>query len=101
MRPSAPHYLLWSTGFVVLLFLLLAVTLVRIERDLITFAYERLGLHHRAAIALLLATLVGSAINIPVAWFREQTVVSDRVVRAFGVRYVAPSSRTGREPSSP
>lgn len=73
-----------------LLFLLLAVTLVLIELDLVTFAYERLGLHHRAAIALLLATLVGSAINIPVARFREQTVVSDRVVSAFGVRYVVP-----------
>jgi uncharacterized membrane protein len=70
--------------------LLLAATLILIELDVITFAYERLGLHHRTALALLFATLLGSVINVPVAHLRDQTVISDRIVSAFGVRYVIP-----------
>lgn len=90
MRSSAPHYLPWNARFVALLVLLLAATLILIELDVITFAYERLGLHHRTAVALLLATLLCSVINVPIARLRGQTVVSGRVVSAFGVRYVIP-----------
>jgi uncharacterized membrane protein len=90
VRPSAPHYLPWSASFVLTLALLLTLALILVELDLVTFAYERLGLHHRVAVALLFLSLVGSAINVPLARFPDSEVVSDRIVSAYGVRYVVP-----------
>jgi uncharacterized membrane protein len=66
------------------------VALVLVELDLVTFAYERLGLGHRVALGLLLASLVGSAVNIPIARFPEDTLQSDRLVVVYGVPYVIP-----------
>lgn len=90
MKPSAPHYLPWSAHLFALLALLLVFALVLIELDLVTTAYERLGLHPRAALALLCASLVGSAVNIPVAKLPETRWLSHRSVDAFGIRYVIP-----------
>ena len=63
MRPSAPNYLPWRPSFVAALALLLALAVVAIELDLVTFAFERLGLAHRVAAALLFGSLLGSAVN--------------------------------------
>jgi uncharacterized membrane protein len=41
---------------------------------------------------ILLATLVGSAINIPVARVRSQIMYLYRQVRVFGVRYLVPAT---------
>jgi uncharacterized membrane protein len=90
MRPSSPHYMPWNAGFVVALAVLLALVLVLLQLHVITFAYERLGLHHHVALALLLGSLVGSAVNIPVAQLPGTGLVSDRIVSAYGVRYVIP-----------
>jgi uncharacterized membrane protein len=90
MRPSAPHFVPWSTGFVLVLALLLALAVVAIEIDLVTFAYGRLGLGHRLAALLLFASLLGSAINIPIARQRDAAVSSGVVLRAYGVRYEIP-----------
>lgn len=90
MRPSAPHYLPWSAPFVAGLALLLALAFILVELDLVTFAYERLGLHHRAAIALLFGSLLGSGINLPIARFPGSAYLSDRNVSAYGVRYSIP-----------
>jgi uncharacterized membrane protein len=90
MRPSAPHYLPWSAAFLVALAALLALAVLLVELDLITVAYERLGLHPRAALALLLASLLGSGINLPIARLGGGEVVSDRIVTVYGVRYAIP-----------
>jgi uncharacterized membrane protein len=90
VRPSAPHYLPWSAAFLLALAALLALAVVLVELDLVTVAYERLGLHPRAALALLLGSLVGSAINLPIARLRGTEVLSGRIVSVYGVRYVIP-----------
>ena len=69
---------------------MLLFVLALIELDLVTFAYERLGLRPEAALGFLLASLVGSAINIPVARLSQSSLHPDRIVTAFGVRYVIP-----------
>jgi uncharacterized membrane protein len=73
-------------GLVLALLLVLAL----VELDLVAFAYQRLGLPPRAALGFLLASLVGSAINLPVARLPATALPSDRIVTAFGVRYVLP-----------
>ena len=90
MRPSAPHYSPWSAPFLAILGALLVVAVVVVELDLVTFAYERLGLHPRAAFALLFGSLLGSGLNVPIARLSESEVQSGRVVSAYGVRYVIP-----------
>ena len=90
MRPSAPHYLPWSAAFLAGLGLLLVLAVALIEVHFVTFAYERLGLHHRAAAALLLGSLLGSAVNLPIARLEDTLTRSDRVVTAYGVRYRLP-----------
>jgi uncharacterized membrane protein len=76
--------------FVAALAITLFAVLALIELNLVTFAYERLGLHHRAALLLLLASLVGSAVNLPIARYSDEAVLSDRIVSAYGVAYVIP-----------
>jgi uncharacterized membrane protein len=90
VRPSTPNYLPWSLRFFGLLAALVVLALIALELDLVTFAYERLGLGHRAALGLLLGSLFGSAINIPVARYPEAVVASGRIVSVFGVPYVVP-----------
>jgi uncharacterized membrane protein len=80
----------WSAAFLLLLAALLGLALLLVELNLVAFAYERLGLHPRAALALLLASLLGSAVNLPIARLRGTELVSGRVVSVYGVPYVIP-----------
>jgi uncharacterized membrane protein len=48
------------------------------------------GISSNAAIFLLLATLIGSFFNIPIAELRPEHVMSDQVVDFFGMRYAVP-----------
>ena len=50
----------------------------------------RLGISSGAALLLLLASLLGSYINIPVASLPEQQVVTDQEISFFGMRYEVP-----------
>jgi uncharacterized membrane protein len=90
VRPSAPCYLPWPASFFGCLALLLGIALILVELDLVTFAWERLGMHHRTAVALLFASLLGSAINIPVARLAGTTPAPDRIASVWGVPYVIP-----------
>jgi uncharacterized membrane protein len=91
MRPSPMHYFPLSVGFLLLLAVILAVVVVLIELRLLRYAYEKIGLSRRAAYAVLILTLLGSYINVPVARLPPEQVVSDEVVEFFGMRYVVPT----------
>src|SRR6516162_730343 len=81
------HYLPLAPGFFAILigffFLVLILRSVR-------FAYESLGVSSNAAVLLLLATLIGSFFNIPIAELPPERVVSDEVVDFYGMRYAVP-----------
>ena len=55
------------------------------------FAYMRLGISSRAAFLLLVASLLGSYVNIPVAQLPEQEILSNQEIGFFGMRYVVPT----------
>jgi uncharacterized membrane protein len=88
MQMSQMHYLPLTPGFFSILvgffFLVLILRSVR-------YAYESLGISSRTAIFLLLATLLGSFFNIPVADLPPEHVMSDRAVDFFGMRYAVPA----------
>jgi uncharacterized membrane protein len=81
--PSRPFLL---AGLVVL-----ALVVALIQVGVFSYVFGRLGLSPGAALTLLLVSLVGSAVNLPVARFRNQVVQVRHAVSAFGVRYIVPT----------
>ena len=70
-------------------FFLVLVILVQVH--VLHFAYMRLGISSRAAFLLLVASLLGSYVNIPVAQLPEQEILSNQEIGFFGMRYVVPT----------
>jgi uncharacterized membrane protein len=69
----------------VFLFLVLMLVL-----GVLRHAYMRLGISSLAASLILLASLIGSYVNIPVAQLSEQQVLSGQEIAFFGMHYVVP-----------
>ena len=88
MQMSQMHYLPIAPVF----FAILVGTffIVLILRS-VSYAYESLGVSHRAAMWLLFASLLGSFFNIPIAELPPEQVMSNEVVDFFGMRYEVPA----------
>jgi uncharacterized membrane protein len=84
------HYFPIDVGVATLFFAILFGLLVFIELRLLGHAYSALGLDPRVAMLVLLASLLGSYVNLPLARLPEQRVVSREVVEVFGVPFLAP-----------
>jgi len=82
-RPLAGPFLFAGLLAVALLIALLQV-------GVFSYAFARLGITPGVALILLLASLIGSAVNLPVARLRNQVVEVRRTVTVFGVRYLVP-----------
>ncbi|HVM57282.1 MAG TPA: DUF1614 domain-containing protein [Gaiellaceae bacterium] len=80
---------------VALLAFVLLVLWLLLFLDVISFAYERLGLSERDALLLLFGSLVGSRIDLPVARMEGEPTVTQRVVTVFGIRYLVPVQEGG------
>jgi uncharacterized membrane protein len=82
------HYLPLAPGFFAILvgffFIVLILRSVR-------YAYESLGVSSNTAIFLLLATMIGSFFNIPIAELAPERAMSHHHVDFFGMRYAVPA----------
>ena len=76
--------------FIVAFFLFLVFLFIFIQVGLIGYAYERIGISAHLIFPLLLLSLLGSAINIPVTQISGGPMVSQQRVDFFGIRYVIP-----------
>lgn len=85
-HPLGPLLLLWLGATVVLLLILFVL-------EAIEYAYRRIGIGESALFALMAASLLGGAVNIPIARLHSGGAVEMREVRAFGVRYRVPVVR--------
>lgn len=85
------HYFPVQWPFLLAFFLLFSLLVVLLELRILHYAYERMGISPRSAMWILLLTLVGSFINIPVAEFPPERVISGTIVRHHGMRYVVPA----------
>lgn len=87
-----PHHLYspLTLPYLGLLGFLLAIVIVMIEIGVIEAAYEKLGMSHRAITGLLLLTIFGSYVNIPVAAIHAGYLMHNRVIIANGIPYVVP-----------
>jgi uncharacterized membrane protein len=84
------YYLPVTAPFFAILVGVFALVVILIEVNILRYAYERLGVSSGTAFLLLLASLLGSYVNIPVWEFPAQVVRSGQEVVYFGVHYVVP-----------
>jgi uncharacterized membrane protein len=83
------HYFPVSVGHAGL-YAALLVGLLLLQIGLLGRAYSALGLNPVVATLVLLASLLGSSINLPLLRLPEERVVSQEVVEVFGVPFLAP-----------
>ena len=87
MQLGQMHYLPMTPGFFAIL---IGIFLFVIALRSVRYAFESLGVSSGAAMFLLLASLIGSIFNIPIAELPPERVMSDQVVNFFGMRYAVP-----------
>jgi uncharacterized membrane protein len=84
------HYFPLAVPFLLILVFFFILVIALIEVGLLQYAYERIGIGRRHMFALLILTLLGSYINIPVAELPAKDVVSGQQVPFFGMQYRVP-----------
>src|SRR5262245_4677138 len=89
MRPLIFFPLTWV--LIVGSFLLLIFLFLFVQVGIISYAYERLGLSAHLIFPLLVLSLLGSSFNIPITRIESGSMVAERMVDFFGVRYVIPT----------
>jgi uncharacterized membrane protein len=85
------HYLPLPLPFFALLVGVFLIVLALIQIGILRYAFIRIGISSRAAIFLLLGSLIGSYINIPIVELPERDVRSGVEVSFFGMQYVVPT----------
>jgi uncharacterized membrane protein len=90
MHSAGIHYFPLALPFLLALFVLAMVMIALIEIKVLKYAYEKMGISPRYVFAVLLLSLLGSYVNIPVAELPAESVVSDQEVPFFGMRYPVP-----------
>ena len=86
-RPQVTYWPL-AAPFLLVAGAALMITLIVVELG--TSVFTRLGISPNGALLILFASLIGSAINIPVGQIRSQIMHLYRQVQVFGVRYLVP-----------
>jgi uncharacterized membrane protein len=74
--------------------LLFAIVAGFVAARVLSFASASMGLAPATMMAVLLASLLGSYINIPIAYLPEKHMVAREVVTYFGIPYVVPVLRS-------
>jgi uncharacterized membrane protein len=84
------HYFPLAPLFFLALVVLLGLVIAFIQIGILQYAYEKIGVNQRYVFAILILSLLGSYINIPIAQLSPQQVLSNQEVVYFGIRYVIP-----------
>jgi len=87
---SQLHYLPLTLPFFSILVGAFAMLCLLLQLSAFRYAYLRIGLGPGMALLVLLASLVGSYFNIPVAQLSQRATVSGHQVNYFGMHYVIP-----------
>ena len=93
MQPSSMQYYPLAWPFLLVLGLLIVVAVTLVELGVLKYAYERMGVPPRYVFSVLVLSLLGSAINLPVAQLPREQVVSGGWVDFYGMRYMVPVVR--------
>lgn len=93
MGPSSIHYFPLAWPFLLALGVLFIFVVALVELGILKYAYTRMGIPPRHVLGVLLLSLIGSVINIPVAQLPPERMESPGVVDFYGVEYVVPEVR--------
>ncbi len=75
---------------IVIFFLLIVLLIGAVEIGAIEYAYEKIGINRRFVFTLLMLSLLGSYVNIPVTGLPVQHVLSNQEIPFFGLGHVFP-----------
>jgi uncharacterized membrane protein len=87
------HYFPVSLPFILLFLFLFVVLITFIEIGILSYAYQRMGIDRRHLFSLLLLSLLGSYLNIPVFELPPEQIMSNSYVDFFGIRHMIPLVR--------
>ncbi len=79
-----------TMAFLLSLVLLFIFVVVAIEVGILSYAYRRMGIDRRYVFSLLVVSLLGSYINIPLFQLAPEQIVSNSYVDFFGIRHIIP-----------
>lgn len=85
------HYLPIGTFLFLILWLLLGIVIVLFQIGVLQHVFASLGIDRRYMFSLLVLSLLGSYINIPVAHLPARQVRSGEIIDFFGVQYIIPT----------
>lgn len=80
----------FSLLFALFFFALLVFLFVFVQIGVITYAFERIGIGSENLFLLLVLTLVGSYVNIPVTTIEGELEPAGQIISCFGYRFVIP-----------
>src|SRR5438876_10970008 len=101
MYPSRFHFFPLALPFVLGLFLLVVFLVAFVEVGVLGYAYEKVGVDRRYVFTLLVLSLVGSGVNIPVAELPPSGCSRARRSSSSACATWSRWSKTGRARSSP
>jgi uncharacterized membrane protein len=90
---SGLHYFPLSAPFLLLLVFLVGLLAMLVVMHVLRYAYASMGIAPQYVFLVLVLSLLGSYVNIPVLRFPEQRVLTEQEVLFFGMRYVIPVVR--------
>ena len=90
MRASSMHFFPLALPFIIAAFLIIVLAFSLIQIGVLEYAYEKMGVSRHYVFSLLMLSLLGSYVNIPVAELPAERVLSDQEISFFGMRYVIP-----------
>jgi uncharacterized membrane protein len=85
------HYFPLALPFLLAFAFVILIVLGLIEVGILRYAYGKIGVSHRYMFVLLLGSLLGSYVNIPVATLPAQQISSDQVFSYFGMQHIIPN----------
>ncbi len=89
------HYFPLTWPFLLVAFILFVLAIALIELHILSYAYEKMGVNHRYVFAILLLTLLGSYLNVPVYELPPEHMVAEKEVTYYGVTRIVPVERPG------
>ena len=90
MHSGNIHFFPLTLPFILAFFFLIGIIIALIEIGIIQYAYVKMGVNRRHVFAVLILTLLGSYVNIPVAALPAERMISNQEISYFGMRYVVP-----------
>ena len=79
--------------FMVLLFALILFFFTMMQINVIAVAFERIGIPSHYVMSALMASFLGSLINIPIKRIPQEAMTDKKTITFFGFRYVIPKTQ--------